>query len=268
MTGGNMNTYGYVCKMQILRSMTYKFNVYGNILMQTILMLTTSFFWKALYQNAETVQGVEVDSMLTYTIISSCISVVLTTNVERRITKSVEKGTIAVDLMRPVNLFAVFFAEDIGNVVALFFQNLLPIIFIGCIFIQVPLPASGFSLFMFFVSLLIAFFINWLIAAMFGMWSFTAINMDALIQVKRHVLRLLSGSMIPLWFFPAWLRTILELFPFAYLYQLPLSIYIGKYDEHSLVRGIGIQLIWLIALSVLFYVLQKRVTKRVMIQGG
>ena len=263
-----MKVYGYVCKMQILRSLTYKFDVYGNILMQTLIMFTTSFFWKALYQNAESVQGVEVDSMLTYTVISACISVILTTNVERKITQKVEKGTIAVDLMRPVNVFAVFFAEDLGNVMALFFQNLLPIIFIGCVFIQVPLPASGASLLLFLLSLGGAFFINWLLAAMFGMWAFTAINMNALLQVKRHVLRLLSGSLIPLWFFPDWLRTILEAFPFVYLYQLPLSIYIGKYDRGSLVRGMTIQLVWLFVLLVLFSILQKRVARRVMIQGG
>lgn len=263
-----MKIYRYVCKMQILRSMTYKFNVYGNILMQTIIMLTTSFFWKALYQSAETVQGVEIDSMLTYTVISSCISVILTTNVEQRITRSVEKGTIAVDLMRPVNIFAVFFAEDLGNVVALLFQNLLPIIFIGCIFIQVPLPASGTSLLMFLISLCLAFFINWLIAAIFGMWAFTAINMHALLQVKRHLIRLLSGSMIPLWFFPEWLRIVLEAFPFVYLYQLPLSIYIGKCDGMSLIRGITIQLVWLAVLAFIFYILQKRAARKVMIQGG
>lgn len=30
--------------------MTYEFNVYGNIVMQTIIMITSACFWKALYK--------------------------------------------------------------------------------------------------------------------------------------------------------------------------------------------------------------------------
>ena len=109
----NGNVYFYVYKTQILKSLAYKFDVYGNIIMQTIIMIATAFFWKALFRNATMVKGVTVDTMLTYTVISSMLSVVLTTGVERRITDSVQKGTIAIDMMRPVNLFKVFFAENL-----------------------------------------------------------------------------------------------------------------------------------------------------------
>ena len=44
-----MNKYLYIIKTQIIKSMTYEFNVYGNIIMQTIIMITSAYFWKALY---------------------------------------------------------------------------------------------------------------------------------------------------------------------------------------------------------------------------
>ncbi|SEW16425.1 ABC-2 family transporter protein [[Clostridium] fimetarium] len=132
----NRNAYFYVYKTQILKGLAYKFDVYGNILMQTIIMVATAYFWRALFKNADSVQGVTVDTMLTYTVVSSMISVVLTTNVEHRITLSVRKGTIAIDMMRPVNIFKVFFAENLGGVTALLFQNLLPIFLIGSVLIK------------------------------------------------------------------------------------------------------------------------------------
>ena len=94
---GKLTTYLYVYKVQILKSLAYKFDVYGNIIMQTIIMIATAFFWKALFKNAESMGGVSVDTMLTYTVISSMISVVLITNVEWRITESVQTGAIAID---------------------------------------------------------------------------------------------------------------------------------------------------------------------------
>ena len=265
---GKLTTYLYVYKVQILKSLAYKFDVYGNIIMQTIIMIATAFFWKALFKNAESMGGVSVDTMLTYTVISSMISVVLITNVEWRITDSVQTGAIAIDLMRPVNIFLVFFAENLGSVTALFFQNLLPIFIIGSLFIKLPVPRSAYEFMLFLISLVLAFFINWYLSVIFGMFSFKVIEMSALIQVKKHLVRLLSGSMIPLWFFPNWLRSVLEILPFPYIYQLPLSIYVGHYTSESLVRGLIIQILWVMVLFLIETRLEKQAIKHVMVQGG
>lgn len=130
--------YLFVYKTRIIRSFTYKFEVYGNILMQTIIMITTSFFWRALFQDKAFGNGITADSMMTYTIMSSVLSVLFITGVERRIQESVEKGTIAIDLMRPVNIFGMFLAEDLGSITALLIQNLLPILLLGSLLIKFP----------------------------------------------------------------------------------------------------------------------------------
>lgn len=262
------NTYLQVYKMQIIRSLTYKFDVYGNIIMQSIIMLASAFFWKALYAGNDSVQGVGVSDMMVYTVVSSMISVVLTTNVERRISNSVSKGTIAIDMMRPVDIYKVFFAENLAGVTTLIFQNLLPILLIGSIFIGVPVPASKEAFLLFVLSLFMSFCINWFIAVIFGMFSFKVIEMDALIQVKKHLIRLLSGSIIPVWFFPESLKNILSFLPFVYLYQLPLDIYIGKYDSASLTKGLIMQELWVVVLYLMFRFFKKKAEDKVMIQGG
>ena len=100
------------------------------------------------------------------------------------------------------------------------------------------------------------------------MWAFTAISMDALFQVKKHLIRLLSGSIIPIWFFPDWLADILNLLPFVYIYQLPLDIYIGSASELDISRRMMIQLVWFILLAGIFLLLSKKSLKKVMVQGG
>ncbi len=263
-----MKKYLFIIKTQIIKSLAYEFNVYGNILMQTIIMITSAYFWRALYSVQGSVDGVDSDSMLTYVIISSALSVLLITNVERRIGQSVEKGTVATDMIKPVSLFGMFFAEDIGSVIALIFQNMIPILLIGSVMIKRPAMADIEDLPLFIVSVIESFLINWLIAALFGMTAFTAVNINALIQVKKHLIRLLSGSIIPLWFFPESVAKVLSALPFVYIYQLPLSIYIGKgtYAEH--IMQMRIQFIWLVILSVLFFLVHTRVTRKVMVQGG
>ncbi|MCR5774130.1 MAG: ABC-2 family transporter protein [Lachnospiraceae bacterium] len=263
-----MKKYFYVIKTQIIKSLTYEFNVYGNIIMQTIIMITSAYFWRALYKDRGMVGDVDVDSMLTYVILSSLLSVLFITNVERRIEMSVEKGTVATDMMKPINVFGVYFAEDIGNIIALALQNMLPILLIGSLMIRVPVMKDIHDLPFFIISVVQSFLINWLVAALFGMIAFSAVNIDALIQVKKHLLRLLSGSIIPIWFFPGSISKILGALPFVYIYQLPVSIYIGKVDRAQQLGQLGIQFIWLVILSVIFLHAQNRVTSKVMIQGG
>ena len=264
----NVKKYIYIIKTQIIKSMTYEFSVYGNIFLQTIIMITSAYFWKALYKGQESVGAVDAESMLTYIIISSMMSVLLITNVEKRIEMSVGKGTVATDMMKPVNLFGVYFAEDLGSVFALVFQNMLPILIFGTLFIKVPKMADVSALPLFVIAVLESFMINWLIAALFGMIAFAAVSIDALIQVKKHLIRLLSGSIIPIWFFPTGVAKVLSSLPFVYIYQLPLSIYIGKGERAEQIAGMKIQFLWLVALTAVFIFAQRRVTKKVMVQGG
>ena len=263
-----MKKYLYIIKTQIIKSMTYEFNVYGNIIMQTIIMITSAYFWRALYTGRSVMNGVDAGSMQTYIIISSALSVLLITNVERRIGHSVEKGSVATDMMKPISLFGMFLAEDIGSIIALIFQNMLPILLIGSLMIKVPVMADIRNLPMFVISVVESFLINWLIAALFGMMAFTTINNNALIQVKKHLIRLLSGSIIPIWFFPEGVSKLLSALPFVYIYQLPLSIYIGRGDRTTMISQMRIQFIWLVILSALFFYAQSRITRKVMVQGG
>jgi len=231
-------------------------------------MFATSFFWKALYSNSDTVMGVGVQEMLTYTIISALMSIFLTTKVEDRVIESVRQGSVAMDMMKPINLFGIYFAEDLGYLTSLLFQNAIPIIVIGSLFITIPRPASWYHFLAFLGSFLMSFFINWFLSAIFAMWAFSILNMNPLVQAKRHIIRLLSGSIVPIWFFPSWLAKILNCLPFVYIYQLPLDLYIGKGTPASMLPRLAIQFAWLMILAAAFAILQKRVLRKVMVQGG
>ena len=268
MNKGWLNKYLYVYKTQIIRSFTYKFDVYGNIIMQAIIMLTSAFFWRALFGNDVYKNGIDAEQMITYTIVSSLMSVCLTTTVERRIEDGVQKGSVVMDMMHPVNIFGVYFAENLGTVSALIFQNFLPVLIVGSALLKIPTIASASAIPLFIIFMTGSFLINWLLAAVFGMFAFTAINMDALIQVKKHLVRLLSGSIIPLWFFPDWPKTILEALPFVYIYQLPLNIYVGGSSMTEIYGMMLVQLLWITILATVFYILQKKVIRKLMVQGG
>jgi ABC-2 type transport system permease protein len=100
------------------------------------------------------------------------------------------------------------------------------------------------------------------------MWAFVVISMGPMLAVKGYIISLLSGSIIPIWFFPERLQKILSFLPFQYIYQLPLGIYIGKYDGNTLLFQMGVQVVWIIILSGVFVMLHNITSKKVMVQGG
>ena len=252
-----MLPYLYIAKIKIKSALVYQFNVVFTIMLQSIILFANAFFWIAIYGGKSTAMGVSQSSMLSYVVMSAFIGSLFTHEVEERIIRSVRKGNIALDMLKPVNLFGIFLAEDIGGIFVALLQRALPLLVLSCLFIQVPVPASGLHLLLFLASFILSYAINWLFAAIFGMWAFTAISLGPMRSVKNHLVIMLSGSIVPLWFFPDWLKNALELLPFPYIYQLPLSIFIGRYDVNILLYQMMIQGVWVCPFVFAFHIYKK-----------
>ena len=263
-----MKAYLFVSKIRIQTALAYRFNVISTILIQCLIMYAMSCFWIAAYGGAQTISGVDRQDMITYTTISVIMGNLLTMGVQNRIAQSVRTGSVALDLLKPVNIYGVYLAEDLGDCAAAFFQKALPLLLVGTVMFGFPAPASPLHFLLFFLSFAIGYFINWVLAALLGLCAFKTLYLGPLANAKGFIMKLLSGSIFPLWFFPAGFRKVLELLPFMNIYQLPLGIYIGQYAPGEFLLRIGLQLFWCAALWLLFDVLQKKMAAAILIQGG
>lgn len=263
-----MKAYIYVAKMRIQTMMAYRIDTWTFMIMQCLMMAAAGFFWRAVYGDTESAHGVTGDMMITYTVVSMLINSLYYMGVEDNISEAVKSGSIATDMIKPINLFLMYFAEDIGNIVFNFFFSTIPMFIVGVLIFGLPIPASGIHFMLFFASFILGYAINWVFSALFAMISFTALDLGPIFSIKYHFVNMLSGSMIPLWFFPEWLRNAMYCLPFVYMYQEPLSMYIGKYTPEECLIKLGIQTAWLTGLLVIFYFAQKRATSRILVQGG
>lgn len=249
-------------------ALAYRFNVISTILIQCLLMFAMACFWKAAYGTAGDVSGVGQEGMLTYAMISIIMGNLLTMGVESRIEQSVRNGSVALDMLKPVNIYGIYLAEDLGDMIIAFFQIAIPLLILGTVMFGFPAPASAGHFALFLLSFGIGWLINWILAALLGMCAFKVISMGPIRNVKGFIMKLLSGSVIPLWFFPAGFRRFLELLPFVNIYQLPLGIYIGRYTSQEMCSCIGLQAFWCMVLYLIFNLVQKKAAAAVLIQGG
>lgn len=248
--------------------LAYRFEVWTFMVMQCLMMISIGFFWKAIYGGAATAHDVSGRSMVTYTVISTLMGSLYYMGVEDRISDAVKTGSIATDMIKPINLFVLYLAEDIGNLIISFFRSTIPLFLVGTLIFGLPVPASGGHFLLFLLSFFLSYGINWAFSATFSMVAFSAISLGPAFSVKYHFVNLLSGAIIPIWFFPHWLQVTVQCLPFVYIFQTPLSIYIGKYDVSRCWGMVGVQAIWFLVLVGIFYFAQRRATRRVLVQGG
>lgn len=260
--------YLYKLKLQMQVYLTYRFEVYANIVTHFILIIANVFLWNCVYSNQESISGVGREQMITYSVLSSCLSVMYNCGIQNSLNKDVRQGNIAVLLMKPFHLLGAYFAEDAGTAIVQTFSVSLPIFLIGALLFPVQLPVSAGVFPAIFISYFLGFLILWLLGALVGMFTFVTMELGNMGVVKNMIVSILSGSMIPLWFFPAGAERILMMTPFPYTYQLPLGLYIGRIGIQEGLRQIGIQVLWAILLGGCVTLAWKKVQNKVLIQGG
>ena len=260
--------YLYYIKIKVLESLTYKYEFFITIIKQFFFIFVTALFWRALYANVSEPMEVSVEDMLIYSVISVFLQNFFSRSVEGELRNRIRTGNISLDYLKPINMFGMMFANDVGNIIVNLVQRFLPVLVFSMIFIVVPLTVSGMAFILFVISTLMSFFILWNISAIFGLLYFWMTDTGDIGGVKEHIINLLSGALIPIWFFPKTLQTVLDFLPFVYTYQLPISIFIGKLSVQEAIISMGIQLLWCAVFFGIFILVSKRALKNIMIQGG
>ncbi|MBP3965471.1 ABC transporter permease [Paenibacillus lignilyticus] len=263
-----MSAYYYFFKMRILTTIAYRFEVFTGMASNAVMLLASVFLWKAAYRGIGSVQDVSQDQMIVYAILAVVMGAVLAVNVQNDMYYRVREGQIATDFIKPIHLLGMFLAEDLGTTVSALVNQAIPLILLASILFTPPTPVSLVAFLLFIPSLMLSFLLLWLMGAIIGMISFWVMELGNLGIVKDAIVRILSGSLIPIWFFPGWMATTSSYLPFQYMYQTPLSIYIGKISYAQAGTALVIQAVWIAVLAFIAYVVWQRAQRVTLIQGG
>ena len=82
------------------------------------------------------------------------------------------------------------------------------------------------------------------------------------------VVNFLSGTYVPIAFFPGIFKTIASYLPFAGMAQNPILILLMKVDYITALKYIGLSAIWVVILELFAKLLFTHASKKVTVQGG
>ena len=115
---------------------------------------------------------------------------------------------------------------------------------------------------------LCASLLNDTIAYIFGVLCFYTSSGWGLNSLKETLVAFLSGTLLPLAFFPAGLREAVSWMPFAGMSQNPILILMMKYDLKESLRCVALSVAWIVVLELFAKLLFSHAVRKVTVHGG
>jgi ABC-2 type transport system permease protein len=190
---------------------------------------------------------------------------------ETDITSSIETGSISYELVRPVDLYNRWFSQSVASRIAQAMLRCSPILIVAFLLpepYRLVLPSSVFQMLLYLLSLMLSLAVVVAFTMIMYISLFRTIAPVGVRYMTATVAEFLSGAYIPLPFFPEAIRKVVEILPFAAMYDIPARIFSGHIAGAGIVNGIGLQIFWLLVLWGVGRVYMNRALRNVVVQGG
>lgn len=261
--------------------LAYKTSIFMWFIISILEILCVVFLWFAVYKNSSNgmdsvINGFTFKEMLSYLVMINIFNfVAFDGNTLFTINDEIKNGTIAMSFTKPISYRMRFIADNLGAVSVQFMTFGIPTftaayIIFGLIGFIKFTSVWAFLLYLlfFFIATLLATLINDTINYIFGVLCFYTSSGWGLNQIKTVIVSFLSGTLIPLSFFPGAFKNIVNILPFAGMAQNPVLIMLMKVDYIECLKIIGLSLFWYIVLEIFASLLFNHASKKVTVQGG
>ncbi|WP_242257556.1 ABC transporter permease [Streptococcus thoraltensis] len=252
---------------------TYRVNFFLYRIGDVMGAFVAFYLWRAVFSSSHQslIRGFSLSDMTFYIIMSFVTNVLTKSDSSFMIGEEVKDGSIIMRLLRPVHFAASYLFTEIGFRWLVFVSVGLPFLIIitglkllsGQPILQISLMTLTYLL-----SLILAFLINFFFNICFGFSAFVFKNLWGSNLLKNSLVAFMSGSLIPLSFFPKIIADILSFLPFSSLIYTPVMIIVGKYNISQMIQAVLLQLFWLLVMIALSQIIWKRVQSHITIQGG
>ncbi|MGI8975253.1 MAG: ABC transporter permease [Thermomicrobiales bacterium] len=255
-----------IFRMGVRRVYAYRIFTYLGVVVILLQLLLMRAIWQAVYGDQQSVDGVPIETMVTFLTVTALLGFMLRPTISEEIHRRIDQGQVAVDMVRPVGFVRQMIALSVGEAAGRWLG--LVLVVPGLLVIGSLAPPSPGALLVFLLSLIMAYVVSmliWLLVGLSGFWLIDASGMKSIVGV---VGSFLGGSTIPLWFMPEPLRIVVELLPFQAIFFLPASIYVEQAQALEMWRALGIQAFWVVALWLVAAWTWRRAQNRLVVQGG
>lgn len=236
----------------------------------------TQLFWglirmmifEAFYRSSGVPQPINLAQTITYVWLGQAMLGILPWNVDPDIRGMIRTGSVAYELLRPLDLYALWYSRAIAQRTAPTALRSVPIFLIAGLFFGLQSPPSWLALAGWILTTVGALLLSAAISSLLTISLLWTVSGEGITRLAPSLIIALSGMIVPIQLFPDWSQPLVRLLPFAHIVDTPFRVYLGTIPPAQAGAAFAVQLAWTLALMLLGRRLVARATYRLVIQGG
>ena len=266
-----MKIYRAIFRIRFINSVQYRIVVFSFLFTGFLWGLMLVLAYLAFYRSNPADFPMELSEVISYMwmqqVLLILFSVVFS---DSEIESSVESGSIAYELVRPVDIFGRWFFRACASRAAftVFRLPLLLVVFLLPAPYGLTLPPDIFQFIVFVPSVILALGVTVSFTMLMYVTMFYTISFGGVYVMVIAATAFLTGAVVPFPFLPPPVQTVLEALPFAAMQNMPLRIYSGNIAGIDAVRSVVFQIFWLVILVAAGKFFMRRALRKVIVQGG
>ena len=259
-------------RIRFVNGLQYRTAAYAGIATQFAWGTMRILLFRAFYQANPAAFPMDFQALASYVWLEQAFLALFSTwTFDNDIFAMIQNGNIAYELTRPLDLYGMWFTKNLSLRVSRAVLRCFPILIVAA-FLPAPYGMALPGDFMCFAAFLITAVLGTCMVVSFVMLvyiaTFYTLNPLGVRMIAVSLTDILSGSVLPLPFFPDAVRRVIELTPFGFMINLPLRVYSGDIAGGELIRGVVLQLVWLAVLVLVGKLWMRHSLKKVVVQGG
>ncbi|TSD01116.1 MAG: hypothetical protein Athens071425_482 [Parcubacteria group bacterium Athens0714_25] len=248
-----------VIRIELQRQFTYRYDIAMFVPGNLFELFFSFLLWTVIFQTADVVRGYTYQDMVSYIVIGwICMFITNNYGFEENVSRDIRLGHLTNYLLRPVSYLKYVSTVAVGRVIIAFgFVILQSVLYVSIFGSRMIIDLNLQKILILAVMLFFAFFIKLFISIIIGMVSFWMMYVNGLMTFSNTLMKLFSGAYFPLAILPVIFLKASLFLPFAYTFFIPVQFFLGKISYSDAIRGIGVQVIWLIALYFIAKIIYK-----------
>lgn len=256
-----------IAKRGYRRYAAYPAATWAGAFTNTIFGFMQAYVLLAVYRHRADVGGYDAADAVTYVWLGQALIMTVYMFGWRELALRIKDGSIAVDLARPLDPQRYWLAYDLGRAPYHFLYRGVPPFVVGALVFDLRAP-NALDAAAFAVSIAFAVVVSLGFRFLYNSAAFWLIDYRGVVTLAIVVSLFFSGMILPLAFFPDWLRAIAHALPFASMLQVPIDVYLGKHHGLALPGVLALQAAWALALLGLGRIVLSAGRRKLVIQGG
>jgi ABC-2 type transport system permease protein len=267
----SLHKYGHSFLVGLQSNLVYRWNFAIRGFFSFFHLAAIFVLWGAVYAGSDSIGGFDLRQTLTYFITLLVLQFFISAfNEDYQISEEIRNGLINQFLLKPINYFgyrfSIFVAARIvsGGLILLPLVVLLPLLHNSLTF-----PTDTWRIVLGIPAIALSGIIQFTIAYCFGMLTFWFLEIQGFVILSMAIESVLGGQIFPLDLLPTWAFRAAQYLPFYYQMYFPGAIITGRLnDPQEVMRGLGIELCWVIVLLLFSHFLWIRGLRRHTAVGG